>query len=127
MSALSDRAPVLNRETITKNIESVLRLEQEDERELSLAHRFSHRVGLFVGTIYFVLFQIFMTALWIVGIWQARKPSIRIRSRCSPLCLRSKPCASGEIRRPLRVRITGPSSEETKRPADRETGLADKR
>jgi uncharacterized membrane protein len=70
MSALSNRAPVLDRETITKNIESVLRLEQEDERELSLAHRFSHRVGWFVGTIYFVLFQIVMTAAWVV--WNLR-------------------------------------------------------
>jgi uncharacterized membrane protein len=66
MSAFSGRSPVLDRETITKNIESVLRLEQEDERELSLAHRFSHRVGWFVGTIYFILFQIFMTAAWVV-------------------------------------------------------------
>jgi uncharacterized membrane protein len=66
MSALSDRAPVLDRDTITKNIESVLRLEHEDERQLSLAQRRSHRVGWFVGTIYFVLFQIFMTAAWIV-------------------------------------------------------------
>jgi uncharacterized membrane protein len=66
MSASSDRAPLLDRETITKNIESVLKLEQEDKRELSLAHRFSHHVGWFVGTIYFVLFQIAMTAAWIV-------------------------------------------------------------
>ena len=70
MSALSNRSPALDRETITKNIESVLRLEQEDKRELSLAHRFSHRVGWFVGTIYFVLFQIVMTAAWVV--WNLR-------------------------------------------------------
>jgi uncharacterized membrane protein len=74
MSALSDRAPVLDRDTITKNIESVLRLEHEDERELSLAHRFSHRVGWFVGTSYFVLFQIFMTAAWIVWNLGGAKP-----------------------------------------------------
>jgi uncharacterized membrane protein len=74
MSESPDRAPVLDRETITKNVESVLRLEQEDERELSLAHRFSHRVGWFVGTVYFVLFQIFMTAAWVAWNWGSGRP-----------------------------------------------------
>ena len=74
MSAASDRSAVLDRETITKNIESVLSLEQEDERELSLAHRFSHRVGWFVGTIYFVLFQICMTAAWVAWNLAGAKP-----------------------------------------------------
>jgi len=74
MSASSDRVPVLDRKTSTKNIESVLRLEQEDERELSLAHRFSHRVGWFVGTIYFVLFQIFMTAAWVMWNLESTRP-----------------------------------------------------
>jgi uncharacterized membrane protein len=74
MSAASDRAPLPDRETITKNIESVLSLEQEDQRELSLAHRLSHRVGWFVGTIYFVLFQIVMTAAWVGWNLASSKP-----------------------------------------------------
>jgi uncharacterized membrane protein len=73
MSAQPDHAPLLDRKTITKNIESVLALELQDERQLSLARRISHRVGWFVGTIYFVLFQIVITAAWIV--WNAASAS----------------------------------------------------
>ena len=54
-----------SRQTTEKNIESILKLEEEDERELSAFHRVSHTVGWFVGTIYFVLFQCFFVLLWI--------------------------------------------------------------
>ena len=54
-----------SRQTTEKNIESILKLEREDERELSAFHRVSHTVGWFVGTIYFVLFQCFFVLLWI--------------------------------------------------------------
>ena len=53
------------RQTTEKNIESILKLEQDDERELSAFHRVSHAVGWFVGTIYFVLFQCVFVLLWI--------------------------------------------------------------
>jgi uncharacterized membrane protein len=53
------------RQATEKNIESILKLEQEDERELSAFHRISHTVGWFVGTIYFVLFQCIFVLLWI--------------------------------------------------------------
>jgi uncharacterized membrane protein len=53
------------RQTAEKNIESILTLEKEDERELSAFHRVSHTVGWFVGTIYFVLFQCVFVLLWI--------------------------------------------------------------
>ena len=48
-----------------ENIESILKLEKEDERELSAFHRLSHGVGGFVGTIYFVLLQCFAVLGWI--------------------------------------------------------------
>jgi uncharacterized membrane protein len=54
-----------SRQTTEKNIESILKLEKEDERELSAFHRVSHMVGWFVGTIYFVLFQCVFVLLWI--------------------------------------------------------------
>jgi uncharacterized membrane protein len=53
------------RQTTAKNIESILKLEKEDERELTAFHRVSHAVGWFVGTIYFVLFQCIFVLLWI--------------------------------------------------------------
>jgi uncharacterized membrane protein len=55
----------LGRQTTEKNIESILKLEEEDERELSAFHRVSHTVGWFAGTIYFVLFQCVFVLLWI--------------------------------------------------------------
>jgi uncharacterized membrane protein len=53
------------RQTTEKNIESILKLEKDDERELSAFHRVSHMVGWFVGTIYFVLLQCVFVLLWI--------------------------------------------------------------
>jgi uncharacterized membrane protein len=53
------------RQTTEKNIESILKLEEKDEQELSPFHRVSHAVGWFVGTIYFVLFQCIFVLLWI--------------------------------------------------------------
>jgi uncharacterized membrane protein len=55
----------LGRQTTEKNIESILKLEKDDERELSAFHRVSHLVGWFVGTIYFVLFQCIFVLLWV--------------------------------------------------------------
>jgi uncharacterized membrane protein len=52
------------RQTTEKNIESILKLEEKDEQELSAFHRVSHAVGWFVGTIYFVLFQCAFVLLW---------------------------------------------------------------
>jgi uncharacterized membrane protein len=63
--ASSKRKSSAGGQTTEKNIESILKLEQDDERELSAFHRVSHAVGWFVGTIYFVLFQCVFVALWI--------------------------------------------------------------
>jgi uncharacterized membrane protein len=54
-----------SRQTTEKNIESILKLEEKDEQELSAFHRVSHAVGWFVGTIYFVLFQCVFVLSWI--------------------------------------------------------------
>jgi uncharacterized membrane protein len=62
-------APKLDRRTVTKNIEAILKLEEEDERRLSTLHRISHKVGWFVGTIYFVIFQAAFVLVWVI--WNA--------------------------------------------------------
>jgi uncharacterized membrane protein len=49
-----------------ENIESILRLEQEDREDLSPLHRVSHSVGWFVGTVYFVLLQCAATLTWVL-------------------------------------------------------------
>jgi uncharacterized membrane protein len=49
-----------------KNIESILNLEREDHEELSPLHRVSHRVGWFIGTIYFVLLQCVVILGWVL-------------------------------------------------------------
>jgi uncharacterized membrane protein len=64
--AKSKEKSPLGRQATEKNIESILKLEEEDERELSAFHRVSHTVGWFAGTIYFVLFQCLFVLLWIV-------------------------------------------------------------
>jgi uncharacterized membrane protein len=58
------KASSANRQT-SKNIESILKLEKDDEQKLSRLHRFSHMVGAFVGTIHFVAVQCIAVCLWI--------------------------------------------------------------
>src|SRR5674476_1408135 len=52
--------------TTTKNIEAILELEKNDERQLSRFHRVSHAVGRFVGTVCFVGVQCAFALLWVV-------------------------------------------------------------
>jgi uncharacterized membrane protein len=52
-------------DTATRNIESILKLEKEDQEALSPYHRLSHAIGWFVGTVYFVLFECAMVIGWI--------------------------------------------------------------
>jgi uncharacterized membrane protein len=62
-----------DRGTVAKNIESILKLEEDDERQLSPLHRLSHQVGWFVGTIYFVIIQAVFVFLWLLwNIFTAR-------------------------------------------------------
>ncbi|MBX9650536.1 MAG: DUF1003 domain-containing protein [Xanthobacteraceae bacterium] len=51
--------------TTAKNIESILKLEKEDEGRLASIDRVSHAVGWFAGTIYFVILQCVIVGLWV--------------------------------------------------------------
>jgi hypothetical protein len=62
-------ASEFDRQTVTRNIEAILKLEEDDERRLSALHRGSHKVGWFVGTVYFVIIQAVFVLLWIL--WNA--------------------------------------------------------
>jgi len=48
------------------SIRTILELEKLDRKELGTAHRIFHAVGAFFGTIYFVLFQVFIVAAWLL-------------------------------------------------------------
>ena len=48
-----------------KNIESILRLEKEEDVRLHPIDRVSHAVGWFAGTIYFVILQCVIVAIWV--------------------------------------------------------------
>ena len=56
----------LEHDTVAKNIEAILRLEADDERQLPRLHRLSHTVGSFVGTTFFVVAQAVCVALWLL-------------------------------------------------------------
>ena len=52
--------------TAVRNIESILRIEKEDKRQLQPHHRIFHAIGWwFVGTVYFFVFQCLAVAVWI--------------------------------------------------------------
>ena len=51
--------------TAARNIESILRIEKEDKRQLQPHHRIFHAIGWFVGTVYFFVFQCLAVAVWI--------------------------------------------------------------
>jgi uncharacterized membrane protein len=50
-----------------RNIEAILKLEKNDQQQLSPLHRVSHAIGWFVGTIYFILLQCVIVAGWVVA------------------------------------------------------------
>jgi uncharacterized membrane protein len=51
--------------TAARNIESILRIEKEDEERLLLHHRVFHAVGRFIGTPYFFIIQSLGVGLWV--------------------------------------------------------------
>ena len=53
-------------ELVAKNIEAILKLEEDDERQLPQLHRVSHKVGWFVGTTYFVIAQGAFVLVWLL-------------------------------------------------------------
>jgi uncharacterized membrane protein len=73
MSADGDHNHAERQQTVSKNIESIIKLEEEDERRLSSIHRASHRVGWFVGTVHFVISQLALVVLW--ALWNLYRPS----------------------------------------------------
>src|SRR5436190_2713890 len=64
----------LERGTVAKNIEAILKLEEDDERRLPLLHRVSHQVGWFVGTTYVVIIQAAFVVLWLFWNASASRP-----------------------------------------------------
>jgi uncharacterized membrane protein len=60
--------------TVAKNIEAILKLEEDDERQLPGLHRVSHKVGWFVGTTNFVIIQAAFVVLWILWNASASQP-----------------------------------------------------
>jgi uncharacterized membrane protein len=69
MSTAGHEKRGIDRRTVSKNIESIIKLEEEDEKELSSLHKVSHGVGWFVGTINFVILQVALVVFWIL--WNA--------------------------------------------------------
>lgn len=63
---MSDLREPANDSPAADSIETILKLEKEDEQELAPAHRLFHAVGAFFGTIYFILFQVLIVTGWIV-------------------------------------------------------------
>lgn len=69
MSNLDDHSHSMSRQTVSGNIESIIKLEEEDERQRSSLHKVSHKIGWFVGTIYFVIAQAALVVFWVL--WNA--------------------------------------------------------
>ena len=53
------------RQGTSQNIETIIRLEEEDEKRISHADRLSETIGSFAGTIRFVLLQLAFVTAWI--------------------------------------------------------------
>jgi uncharacterized membrane protein len=70
---MSDPDHHTRRRAVSQEIDSILKLEKEDERQLSRFHKVSHKVGWFVGTIHFVVWQVVLVLLWVV--WNAYAPA----------------------------------------------------
>jgi uncharacterized membrane protein len=68
----SRAATRLEYDTVGKNIEAILKLEEDDERRLPRLHRISHSVGAFVGTTYFVIGQALFVVIWLL--WNVLTP-----------------------------------------------------
>jgi uncharacterized membrane protein len=73
MSTQGDHSHSDRRQAVSRNIETIIKLEEEDERRLSSIHRASHKVGWFVGTVYFVISQLVLVVLW--ASWNLYRPS----------------------------------------------------
>jgi uncharacterized membrane protein len=80
-----------NLEISAKNIETIVRLEEEDEQQISHADWISDSIGGFAGTTYFVVLQLALIIAWLIvnlGLISSVPVLIRVRFRC---CLRHFP------------------------------------
>ena len=51
---------------VAQNIDTILRLEKQDEAKLAVHHRLFHSVGWFVGTVRFIVLQCVFVLSWVV-------------------------------------------------------------
>ena len=51
---------------VAQNIDTILRLEKQDEAKLAVHHRLFHWVGWFVGTVRFIVLQCVFVLSWVV-------------------------------------------------------------
>jgi uncharacterized membrane protein len=63
---LSSLREPANNSPAADSIETILKLEKEDEQELAPVHRLFHAIGAFFGTIYFIVFQVLVVTGWLV-------------------------------------------------------------
>jgi uncharacterized membrane protein len=56
-----------NLEVSAKNIETIVRLEEEDEQQISHADWISDSIGSFAGTTYFVALQLALIIAWLIA------------------------------------------------------------
>ncbi|WP_167768297.1 DUF1003 domain-containing protein [Bradyrhizobium sp. MOS001] len=65
MSAGTDKSG-----TPAENIDAILRLEKEEEKDLAVHHRLFHWIGWFVGTTQFIVLQFVVVAAWMAfNVW----------------------------------------------------------
>jgi uncharacterized membrane protein len=63
-------ASATEKEAHAKNIDAILRLEKQEEKDLATHHRVLHWIGWFVGTTQFIVLQFLIVAAWIAfNIW----------------------------------------------------------
>ncbi|WP_139212703.1 DUF1003 domain-containing protein [Bradyrhizobium sp. NFR13] len=63
---MSSAQPVERSGSEARNIESILKLEHEDQQSMSALQKSFHAVGWFVGTVYFIILQCFCLVVWVV-------------------------------------------------------------
>jgi uncharacterized membrane protein len=55
------------RSATSENIETVIRVEEEEERRATIFERVPHLIGSFVGTVYFVALQCTFVVVWVIA------------------------------------------------------------
>ncbi|MGM4950675.1 DUF1003 domain-containing protein [Tardiphaga sp. 866_E4_N2_1] len=63
---MSSARPVKRSGSEARNIESILKLEHDDQQSMSALQKSFHAVGWFVGTVYFIILQCFCLVVWVV-------------------------------------------------------------